>query len=615
MSQNENFPEIPRMDVDVVCVGFGPAMAGFLTEMNRVLRANLDNEGRDGVPLPQIMCYERADDLSFGVSGVVTRAKGLKETLSEEEIRQMPMAAPVQQEKLVYLLDPVGASRRSGFLRVMDSGIRMISRLAGLNHQALELPWIPGFLQKHGGLVFPLGQFCQWAASKIMETGLIQIWPGMPAHRPILEGNFVRGIILMDQGTDRQGNRAEGFMPGMEVHAGLTVVGDGPCGSVGEEINRRTGVPENYSREEWAVGMKVVIDLPADCSLVPGTVLHTFGYPEPEIFGFMYVHPDGKASAGIFVPSWMENPVRTSYRYLQHWMLHPYLWRYFKGGSLRSWGAKSLQESGRRAEPHLVGDGYARIGEGSGTTNILTGSGVDEAWTSGVQLAQAVLKLWREKRPFTRENLESTYVEQRRNSWIETESRKAERSRDGFHRGIIWGLVGMGLSGLSGGRINLPIKAGKSRKPMSLKEYFQGRVDPAEIEQIRKDCESKGLSLHDRLMEKSGWPEIPYDGKLLVSHQDALLLGGKVQAPAGYADHVTFLYPNLCANCETRLCVEICSGQAIMPGPGGKPIFEREKCIHCGACFWSCPEDHPEDSRRRVLEFKAGTGGLHSAEN
>ena len=95
------------------------------------------------------------------------------------------------------------------------------------------------------------------------------------------------------------------------------------------------------------------------------------------------MHPDRVATVGIFVPSWFHSPTRTSYRYLQHFMLHPYLWRYLEGGKLRSWGAKSLQESGRRGEPFLAGDGYARIGEGSGSTNVLTGSGVDEAWTTG----------------------------------------------------------------------------------------------------------------------------------------------------------------------------------------------------------------------------------------
>src|SRR5688572_33405281 len=50
---------------------------------------------------------------------------------------------------------------------------------------------------------------------------------------------------------------------------------------------------------------------------------------------------------GIFVPSWFRSPVRTAYRYLQHWMLHPYLWRWLEGGSLRSWGAKSRSEERR----------------------------------------------------------------------------------------------------------------------------------------------------------------------------------------------------------------------------------------------------------------------------
>ena len=35
--------------------------------------------------------------------------------------------------------------------------------------------------------------------------------------------------------------------------------------------------------------------------------------------------------------------------------------------------------AGKRGEPFLAGEGYARIGECSGSTNVLTGSGVDEA--------------------------------------------------------------------------------------------------------------------------------------------------------------------------------------------------------------------------------------------
>ncbi len=101
----------------------------------------------------------------------------------------------------------------------------------------------------------------------------------------------------------------------------------------------------------------------------------------------------------------------------------------------------------RDGEPYLVTDGCARIGEGSGSTNVLTGSGVDEAWTTGVQLAEGVLELAREGSPFTRENLERAYVSRRRASWVEQEGRIAERARVGFHSGLITGLVGMALAG------------------------------------------------------------------------------------------------------------------------------------------------------------------------
>jgi electron-transferring-flavoprotein dehydrogenase len=358
--------------------------------------------------------------------------------------------------------------------------------------------------------------------------------------------------------------------------------------------------------------MKMVIDLPDSCDLAAGTVIHTLGFPEPEIFGFLYVHPDRAASAGIFIPSWFRNPVRTSYRYLQHFLQHPYLWRYVQGGRLRSWGAKSLQESGRLGEPYLVGNGYARIGEGSGSTNVLTGSGVDEAWTTGTQLAGGVIELMREGAPFTRENLEKAYVKWRRASWVESEGRIAEHARDGFQAGMMRGLLGMALAGFSGGRVTVPAEP---RLMPSLDEYFAGVIPAAELEQIRQDCRARGANLHDALMDRAGWPPIEYDGQLLMSQQDALLLGGKVQAAPGYPDHVRFEFPDFCERCATQLCVEMCSAQAIAPGPGGVPVFDREKCVFCGACFWNCTQSFDDDPTRTNITFSTGVGGLHSAEN
>ena len=61
----EEHPAREAVDVDIACVGYGPAAAGFLTAMSRALTdgddaAELTSQVMPGMP-PQVVCYERAD--------------------------------------------------------------------------------------------------------------------------------------------------------------------------------------------------------------------------------------------------------------------------------------------------------------------------------------------------------------------------------------------------------------------------------------------------------------------------------------------------------------------------------------------------------------------------
>jgi len=56
-----------QMEIDIACVGFGPAMGGFLTTLSRSLlnpdgSPRLESSCLPGTPL-QVICYERADGL------------------------------------------------------------------------------------------------------------------------------------------------------------------------------------------------------------------------------------------------------------------------------------------------------------------------------------------------------------------------------------------------------------------------------------------------------------------------------------------------------------------------------------------------------------------------
>jgi electron-transferring-flavoprotein dehydrogenase len=634
--------EIDRqsMEVDIACVGFGPATGGFLSTLTKAWISNpadpaFESKVTPGMPL-QVLCYERADDISSGVSGVVTQGKAIRSSFPTLDPTEIPMAVPVKYERVMYLLDPRGASRRSLVLRAADAVLRFVGPVVGLKDHAFTLPWTPAFLNKHGGLVMSIGQFNQWVGSQLMSTGLVQIWPGSPVAAPLFNGKKVEGVRLADQGVDKSGVPTDAFMAGMDIKALLTVVADGPVGAVSQSIDSKLGLPEGHHRREWALGMKFVIELPEDSSnpesldknalanqailkddasnlspLQAGTVWHSFGYPEPEIFGFLYVHPDRLVSVGIFVPSWMSDPSRTAYRYLQHYIQHPAIWKHLKDGTLRSWGAKSLEESGRHGEPYLCGDGFARIGENSGSTNMLTGSGVDEAWATGTQLGEAVLELLRAKEPFTQENLNKSYEKRRRASWVESGAIEAENARNGFQDGLVKGMIGMALAGLSGGELSLDAHIPPAYK--QIRPFAADSADALKLKDAAKLAIADGRPLHDALLSARGWPEIPFDGRLLVSQQDALLMGGKVQAMPGFSDHVLFKNSALCKECGEKTCIAMCSGQAITQGEDGLPAFEREKCVHCGACLWNCGQS--PDGEHSNIEFRVGAGGLHSAEN
>ena len=173
------------MDVDIVCVGFGPATAGFLTTLSGHLMnpdgtPAIESPSCPGLPL-QVICYERADDIGFGVSGVVTRARGIRASLPDLDISRIPMAAPVQQEEwstCSIRWAPAAARPRSA--------LPMAPCAASASHRdyGVELPYVPPFLHKTGGLILSLGQFMQFVGGELMAPARSRSGPACPSPKP-----------------------------------------------------------------------------------------------------------------------------------------------------------------------------------------------------------------------------------------------------------------------------------------------------------------------------------------------------------------------------------------------------------------------------------------------
>jgi electron-transferring-flavoprotein dehydrogenase len=110
-----------------------------------------------------VVCYERADDIGFGVSGVVTRARGIRATLPDLDPSQIPMARPWWRRRSSTCSTPwapAAAPPRCGWRTAR-------SARCGLHRDhGFELPYTPPFLHKHGGMVLSLGQFMQFVGGE-----------------------------------------------------------------------------------------------------------------------------------------------------------------------------------------------------------------------------------------------------------------------------------------------------------------------------------------------------------------------------------------------------------------------------------------------------------------
>ena len=602
----------PTLEIDIACVGLGPAGAGFLATLTPLLaQTNPDGSWKfpspsnPGMPL-QVACYERADDIGLGVSGVATKGKYLSSILKDEHLKNAAsLLTPITSEQLVYLTDPHKASLRPWYVKMADQFLNLLGKNYGW-----RFPWQPPSMTKEGGFTFSLGQLISALGQDIMAQGTVQLWPSCPVDDFIMEDGKVAGIKLVNQGVDRQGNPTANFLPGTQVKAALTVLADGPYGNLGQRADELFGLEEGSAPtpDNWAIGMKGVYDLDpqvvTDLNLRPGFVLHTLGYPELEVFGFIYVFAPHTACAGIMVSSTMEHPIRTVYPYWQTWLQHPRIAPLLKNAHLRSWGAKSLPENSLRFRPKLAGPGYVRLGESASLTNVATSSGVDEAWCSGVLLAKSLIQHLEQNKDLA--SFSAQWPSILKAHPIYQNSFKTREAREGFKASFVAGMIHMALVGMSNGKLKLPkciLKLLKDKK-LSLQDYLP-HLSASELSTLIQNAKNTQTFLHDEVLQKRGWPKINYDGQNMISQQDILLIGGKVQAAEGYADHIQIKDPARCQNCYPQKCVEICSGNALMPGGTPQPTFSREKCVFCGACRWTCDN----------IIFKAGSGGLHSNEN
>ncbi len=102
---------------------------------------------------------------------------------------------------------------------------------------AIRSPITPPPLKNHGYYIVSLNRLTAWLGEKCEEAG-VNIFPEFPGADLLYDDDDrVIGVRTGDKGIDKEGKRKANYEPGVDLQAKVTVLGEGPRGSLDKTID------------------------------------------------------------------------------------------------------------------------------------------------------------------------------------------------------------------------------------------------------------------------------------------------------------------------------------------------------------------------------------------
>jgi electron-transferring-flavoprotein dehydrogenase len=422
--------ERESLEMDVVFVGAGPANLSGALHLSKLVREH--NEAvaagqREGQPLGEIEIAVIEKGATVGahvLSGAVMDPKALKELMPDFEAQGAPLESPVREDYFYYLT----------------------------KNRAIKSPLTPPPLNNHGYYIVSLNKLTAWLGEKCEEAG-INIFPEFPGAEMLYGAeDRVIGVRTGDKGVDKDGRRKSNYEPGVDLLAKVTVLGEGPRGSLTKQLSQRLNLNDGREPQVYSLGIKELWELPDD-RYPAGRVTHTLGYPSDAHTyggGWIYGMQNRILNIGYVTGLDYRDPLLDPHVEFQRFKEHPFLARLLEGGKLLRYGAKTIAAGGWHAMPQIYADGVLLVGDCAGFLNSQRLKGIHTAIKSGMLAAEAIFEALLAG-DFSRAQLRR-YRDLVKESWIMGELRRVRNFHAGFRHGRWLGLANAGLQFITGGR-------------------------------------------------------------------------------------------------------------------------------------------------------------------
>jgi electron-transferring-flavoprotein dehydrogenase len=317
--------------------------------------------------------------------------------------------------------------------------------------RVLDAPIVPPPLKNKGKYIISLSKMCEWLAEKCEEAG-VNIFPEFPGSELLYDENDrVIGVRTGDKGVGKDGERKENFEPGVDLLAKVTVLGEGPRGSLSKQLTARLGLDQGKEPQVFSLGVKELWEVPAG-NFDEGRVIHTLGFPSDSKTyggGWIYGLKNNVISIGYVTGLDYIDAMIDPHAEFQKFKTHPEIAKILAGGKMLKYGAKTINTGGWHTMPKLYSDGVLLAGDCASFLNGQRIKGIHTAMKSGMLAAETIIMAF-DYDDFSSKILKN-YEEKVTMSWIYDELHPVRNFHASFQRGRWSALINGGLQFVTGG--------------------------------------------------------------------------------------------------------------------------------------------------------------------
>jgi electron-transferring-flavoprotein dehydrogenase len=422
--------EREKLDADVLIIGAGPAGLSCALHLANLIEQHAAANKTPALTAENIYVLEKAREIgAHQLSGAIMDPRALRELIPDFE-KSAPLDTPVTGDAAYVLTE------KSSF----------------------KLPITPPPLANHGNYVISLNKLVKWLGGLVEKKG-VNIFTQFAGRELIYEKNGVAGVITDDKGVDKNGKPKDNFTPGYELRSKVTVLAEGPRGSLTKDLVDRLKL-DGVNPQVYGIGIKELWDVQPG-RISTGYVAHTLGWPlTTDIYGggWIYGLRDNRVSLGMVIGLEYKNPLFDPHEAFQKFKTHPFVHKILNGGKLVRYGAKTVPYGGWYSMPRNHVDGGLVAGDSASLLNSQRLKGIHTAIKSGMLAAETIYEAL--CAGDTSAAKLSAYQVKIDRSWLREELWEVRNFHQGFHFGLWSGLVNAGLQFVTGGRgVTDPLRA------------------------------------------------------------------------------------------------------------------------------------------------------------